>query len=250
MVAFITGGANGIGKAIALAFAEKGYDIAISYRSSLTDAQAVCEKIESMGRKCVCIKADLSKHEDIENMFAEFKKVFSKIDVFINNAGVTKKSAFLDTTEQLFDEVVAVDFKGAFFCMQNSAKLMVESGTQGSIILISSNNAVAHFADVSVYGSVKTAVNKLVGHIALELARYKIRVNAVAPGWTDTGASRLDAVEETLYKIPLQKWATPKEIADTCLFLASPSASSITGTTIVVDNGANVLSDKRERYGF
>lgn len=250
MVAFVTGGAAGIGKSIALGFAKNGYDVAISYRSSAEEALAVAKQIEAMGRKCVTIKADLSKYDNIRNMFDAFQKSFDRLDVFVNNAGVTKKSAFLETAESDFDEICDVDFKGAYFCMQNAARIMVEKQIQGNIIAISSNNAMAHFADVSVYGSVKAALTKLVEHVAIELARYKIRANTVAPGWTDTGASRLDAKEETYYKIPLNKWVEPSEIADTCLFLASPAARSITGATIIMDNGALLVSDKRERYGF
>lgn len=250
MVAFITGGAVGIGREIALTFAEKGYDVAISYRSSRENAENVISEIEAMGRKATMIKADISKYEDILNMFCEFKRHFNSLAVFINNAGVTEKSPFLETTEELFDNICDVDFKGAYFCIQQAAKIMKENNTEGSIIAISSNNSLVHFADVSVYGSVKTAVNKLAEHAAIELAKYKIRVNTIAPGWTDTGAARLDAKEETYYKIPLNKWATTKEIAEACIFLSSPAASSITGATLVIDNGASLVSDKRERYGF
>ena len=183
-------------------------------------------------------------------MFSEFKKHFNRLDVFINNAGITEKSAFLETTEEMFDKMCDVDFKGAYFCTQNAAKIMIDNNIEGSIIMISSNNAYAHFADVSVYGSVKAAMTKMAEHIAIELAKHKIRVNTIAPGWTDTGAARLDAKEETYYKIPLCKWVEPEEIAQTALFLSSSSANSITGATIVMDNGALLVSDKRERYGF
>ena len=250
MVAFITGGANGIGKNIALTFAKNGYDVAISYRSKLEEAEAVATEIKKIGRKCVIIKADISKYDEIVKMFEAFNNYFDRLDVFINNAGVTKKSNFLQTTEEDFDEICNVDFKGAYFAMQNAAKIMIEKGIQGNIIAISSNNALVHFADVSVYGSVKTALTKLVEHIAIELAQYKIRANTIAPGWTDTGAKRLGEKEETYYKIPLCKWVEPSEISNTCLFLSSPSAKSITGATIVIDNGAHLVSDKRERYGF
>lgn len=250
MVAFITGGASGIGKNIALTFAKNGYDVAISYRSSVEEISAVAAQIEAMGRKCVVLKADLSKYDDILNMFEEFRKSFDRLDVFVNNAGVTKKSAFLETTERDFDEICNVDFKGAYFCMQHAARIMVEKQIQGNIIAISSNNATAHFADVSVYGSVKTALTKLVEHVAIELAKHKIRANTIAPGWTDTGAKRLGEKEDTYYKIPLNKWVEPSEISDTCLFLVSPAAKSITGATIMMDNGAVLVSDKRERYGF
>ena len=134
--------------------------------------------------------------------------------------------------------------------MQRAAKIMAESGTKGNIILISSNNTVAHFADVAVYASAKSAAAKMAEHAAIELAKYGIRVNTVAPGWTDTGASRLDAKEETYYKVPLKKWATIEEIGQAIVFLASEAASSVTGTTMIIDNGACLVSDKRERYGF
>ena len=194
------------------------------------------------------INADLRRIDDIVNIYKEYRKNFATLDVFINNAGETQKAKFLDTTEEMFDNMCDVDFKGAYFCMQEAAKLMIENGTQGSIIAISSNNADAVFADVSVYGSVKSAVSKLVKHAAIELAKYNITVNAVSPGWTDTGASRLDAKEDTYYKIPLKKWTTPVEVADACLSLIS--LKSVTGTNLVVDNGAILVSDKRERYGF
>ena len=227
MVVFITGGANGIGKNIALTFAKNGYDVAITYRSNLIEAQSVANEIEALGRKCVVIKADISKYCDIEKMFDEFQFAFDRLDVFINNAGVTKKNKFLETKETDFDEICSVDFKGAYFAMQKAAKLMIEKGIHGNIIAISSNNAIAHFADVAVYASVKTALTKLVEHIAIELAQYKIRANTIAPGWTDTGAKRLDAKEETYYKIPLNKWVEPIEISQTCLFLASSAANFI-----------------------
>ena len=248
MTVLITGGGTGIGKGIAYKYAEKGYDVAITYRESETGAVKVVEDIKAMGRKAVMINADLSKYDEIINLFKEYRKHFDSLDVFINNAGVTKKASFLETTEEIFDEMCNVDFKGAYFCMQQAAKLMVEKKTEGNIIVISSNNADAVFADVSVYASTKAAVNKLVKHTAIELAKYNIRVNSVAPGWTDKGASRLDAKEDTYYKIPLKKWTTPEEVAESCLYLTS--AKSVTGTTLVIDNGALLVSDKRERYGF
>jgi len=249
-VAFVTGGASGIGKIIALTFAQNGYDVAFSYLGSENTAKEVKSQIEKENRKAFAIKADLSNYSDIIKMFSEFKKHFNRLDVFINNAGITEKSAFLETTEEQFDKMCDVDFKGSYFCTQNAAKIMIDNNIEGSIIMISSNNAYAHFADVSVYGSVKAAMTKMAEHIAIELAKYKIRVNTIAPGWTDTGAARLGNKEETYYKIPLCKWVKPEEIAQTALFLSSSSANSITGATIVMDNGALLVSDKRERYGF
>lgn len=247
--AFVTGGGTGIGKQIAITLLENGYDVAVSYYSSGESIKELTKIGEQNGRRVIGIRADISRVFEIKNMFQNYKNEFGeKLDLFVNNAGVTLKSTFLDTTEELFDSICDVDYKGAFFCMQEAAKLMLENG--GNIVLISSNNAKAHFADVSVYGSAKTAATKLAEHIAIELAKYNIRVNTIAPGWTDTGASRLDDKESTYYKIPLKKWVDVKEIADTVLYLDSSAANSITGATIIMDNGALLVSDKLERYGY
>ncbi|MBQ8868384.1 MAG: SDR family oxidoreductase [Oscillospiraceae bacterium] len=249
-VALVTGGGTGIGKAIALEFAKEGYDVALTYVSSDAGAKEAVSQIEEMGQKAVALKCNISKCDEIENLFAEFSKHFDRLDVLVNNAGVTKKSAFLETDEALFDLMCDVDLKGSFFCTQGAAKLMIEKGIAGSIVMISSNHSKTHFGEVSVYGTVKAAVNKLAEHCAIELAKYKIRVNTIAPGWTDTGSARLDDKEDTYYKIPLCKWATCEEVAKAAIYLSSPAAASVTGATLVMDNGASLVCDKRERYGF
>lgn len=249
-VVFVTGGATGIGKSIAIEFAKSGYDVAFSYLSSETAANDVLDEIKKYGTNVAAIKADLREYSQIGDMFCEFKKHFDRLDVFVNNAGITITAPFLETTEEVFDGICDVDFKGAYFCMQNAAKLMIEKDIKGSIVLISSNNAYTHFGNVSAYASVKTGVTKFAEHAAIELAKYGIRVNTIAPGWTDTKAERLGNPEDTYYKIPLKKWVQPKEIADTAIFLSSSAAASITGATILMDNGATLVSDKREKYGF
>lgn len=250
MKAFVTGGSSGIGRAIALHLAKIGYDVAISYRSDETAAHEAVTEIEKMGRKGMAVYADLNYPSQIPIMFETYRKEFGTLDVFVNNAGVTRKASFLETTQELFDNICNVDYKSAYFCIQNAAKIMVEDQIKGSIVLISSNNAKAHFADVSVYASVKLAAIKMAEHAAIELARYGIRVNSIAPGWTDTGSARLDRKEETYYKVPLQKWAASEEIAKAVEYLSSEAASSITGITLTIDNGALLVSDKRERYGY
>lgn len=246
--ALITGGGTGIGKGIAIELAKDGYDVAFSFMSSEKKAEAVKKEIESLGCKALAIKADLSKVSGVNKLFDTFEKEFTRLDLFVNNAGVTEKSEFLETTEEIFDSMCNLDYKGAFFCMQRAAKYMIKKEIQGNMIVISSNNAKAHFADVSVYGSAKAAVTKLAEHVAIELAKYKIRVNTIAPGWTETGSARLDDKESTFYKIPLNNWTTPEEIANAVKYLAG--AKSVTGVTLVIDNGALLVSDKRERYGF
>jgi len=183
-------------------------------------------------------------------MFSAFEADFGTPEIFVNNAGITKKAPFLETTPELFDEIVNVDYRAAFFCVQSAAKSMVKQGVRGSIVVITSNNAYAHFGNVSVYGSAKAAEAKLVEHAAIELAKYGIRVNSVCPGWTDTGAARLGNREESYYKIPLQRWTNPEEVAKAVLYLSGDGAGSITGTHLVIDGGALLQSDKPEMYGF
>ena len=249
-IALVRGGGTGIGQGIAIELAKEGYDVAFSYCGSVEGAKKTASEIEKYSGKALAIKADVSKLEDIHKMFDTVMAEFSRLDLFVNNAGITMKSDFLNTTPEIFDKICSVDYRGAFFCIQNAAKVMVENGIKGSIVLISSNNAVAHFADVSVYASAKKAAGKVAEHAAIELARYGIRVNTIEPGWTDTGSERLDNKEETYYKIPLKKWATIEEIGKTVIFLASDAAASITGASILIDNGACLVSDKRERYGY
>lgn len=249
-MAFVTGGGSGIGKGIAVYLAKCGYDVAISYFGSVEGANDTVAQIKGCGRKGIAIRANISEVGEIREMFAELKKHFDTLDLFVNNAGITKKATFLETDEILFDSICSIDYKGAFFCMQEAARFMVEKQTKGCIVLISSNNVIAHFADVSVYASAKLAGLKVAEHAAIELSQYGIRVNTIAPGWTDTGAARLDDKESTFYKVPMQKWTTAEEIAKAVEFLASDGAVSITGATLVMDNGAVLVSDKREKYGF
>ena len=249
-VAFVTGGGTGIGRVIALTLAKKGYDVAISCRSSRQGADEAADEIRRLGRRAEVFSADLSRVEEIRKMFDAFRASFDRLDLFCNNAGLTEKLPFLETTEENFDRVTDVDFKGAFFCVQSAAQFMVEKKLPGSIVIISSNNAQAHFPNSSVYGAVKAAVSKFSEHAALELAHYGIRVNTVCPGFTDTGASRMANKDDTYYKIPLRKWVTMDEVAEAVAYLSSPAARSITGATLVMDNGALLVSDRHEYYGF
>ncbi len=250
MIALVTGAGTGIGKAIALKLGESGYDVAVHYNSSTQGADEICALIRKNGQRAISIKADLSDTSSIAGMFDIVEKELGAVDLLVNNAGITKTAPFLETDENLFDLIYSVDVKAAYFASQCACKQMIKHGKKGSIVAISSNHSKTHFANVSVYGTMKAALNKMMEHIAIEMAKYGIRANTIAPGWVDTGASRLDEKETTYYKIPLKKWATVEEIADTVLFLASDSAASITGATLTVDNGASLMCDKGEKYGF
>ena len=247
--ALVTGAGTGIGRAIARVLAKAGYDVGLHCNASRDGAASAAAEIRALGRHAEVFQADLSDLNAIGGMFEAFQREFSRLDLFVNNAGITLLAPFLEMTPEAFDRNYAVDFRAPYFCMQRAAKMMVEQGS-GNIVAIASNNAYCQFARASAYAAMKAGLVKMVRSIGLELSKYGIRVNAIAPGWTDTGAARLDAKESTYYKIPLRRWVQPEEIGETVLFFDSPAAASITGVTLVMDGGAQLLSDKGEKYGF
>jgi len=137
--ALVTGAGMGVGYGIALELAKAGYDIAVHYNSSAKGASELCSRAEALGVKAIQIQADIGKYEEIISLFETVKREFGKIDVFVNNSGITAGGPILDATEELFDTVCRVNWKGAYFCVQQAAKLMVETNVKGSIIIISSN---------------------------------------------------------------------------------------------------------------
>lgn len=174
-------------------------------------------------------------------MFKKFFEHFDGIDVLVNNAGITRLVPFLEVNEKIWDEVVNTDFKGAFFCAQEAARKMVEKGTKGVIINITSNHSIGCWPNATLYGPAKAALDKLTKNMALDLAKYGIRVVAIAPGYTQLEwftEKHRQYVAETSKRIPLQRFATPEEIGDAVVYLASEKAGYITGTTLFMDGGA------------
>ncbi len=246
----ITGAGTGIGKAIALELAKAGYAVGLHCNSSAAGAEGAADEIRRAGGIARVYQADLSDTAAIAAMFSAFMTDFGRLDLFVNNAGITLLAPFLEMTPEAFDKNYAVDFRAPYFCCQEAAKIMKDQESAGNIVIIASNNAYCRFARASAYGSMKTGLVKMAQHIALEMSKYKIRCNSISPGWTDTKAARLDEKETTYYKIPLHRWVQPDEVGKTVLFLDSPAAASITGADIVMDGGARLLSDKGEKYGF
>jgi len=239
-IALVTGGGRGIGKYIALALAENGYDVGVNYFRSAEGAREVCGLLEEKGARAISLQADVGKVADIDRMFAVFLAEFGRIDLLVNNAGVTKMAPLLEVTEDFWEQVVRTDWKGAFFCTQRAAADMVSQKTQGVIISITSNQQQGCWPNCSVYGPTKAALMKFTRHAAMELAKYHIRVNAVAPGYTAKSADQpLTGMGQSfISRIPLKRMASPVEIADAVVYLASEKAGYITGTCLTVDGGA------------
>ena len=243
----VTGGSNGIGRAVALAFAKDGADVALTYRSDKAEADRVGRSITAMGRRAVIIQSDLSDIGAVEKIFSESIDGLGSLDVLVNNVGTLTRSSFLEITPDAFDLVFDVNVRAPFFLAQKFAANLIREGATGSIVNVSSLSAHVTRSGVSHYQSSKAALNMMSKSLASELAPYGIRVNTVSPGLTKTNANReqwetlSDVWTERTKHIPLGRAGIPEDIAGAIVFLASPHASYITGAEIVVDGGLGIF---------
>jgi glucose 1-dehydrogenase len=240
----VTGGSRGIGRACVLAFAKSGAQVAINYNRSEEEALKVLENSRTFSNSQI-FKADTSNMSQVNAMVADVVKYFGKIDILVNNAGVLRRTPFLEITESEWDYVLDVNLKGYFLVAQAVAKQMVEQNTGGSVLNISSNNQERAAMLLTHYNVSKAGVAMLTKTMANELAQYKIRVNNVAPGLTETDINRKDIAnkewrEARMARIPLKTVATPEDVTGAVLFLASEEAKLITGSTVWVDAGATI----------
>lgn len=238
-VAMVTGAAGGIGRGVALALAGAGYDLFLHTARDPDAAARLCACIEKdCGRRAFFTQEDLADPDAPDRIFREFDRRYDRLDLFVNNAGITAGAPFLQTTRDTVDLVCDVNFKGAYFCVQHAAKRMVAGKIPGSITIITSNQQEYIMARSSVYGSVKSALLRFSKHVSMELAGYGIRVNAIAPGYVDSSPRMAPHREKSMPYIPLKRWATVEEVGQAVLYLASPAAGFITGSCLVMDGGA------------
>ncbi len=238
--ALITGAAKGIGRQIALEMAKAGYHIVVNYRSDEAAAKTLCREAETYGVKAVPVYADMGVLEDIREMYRTALTHFDKLDVIVNNAGNSSEVYFLDATEEMFDRMTAIDWKGVFFSSQIAAKHMVEKGVQGVIINVSSNQVDGCWPRATIYAPTKAAVTKFTKNAAMELSLKGIRMVAIAPGYTDVGWEPGDIRLEAAERLPMKRFATTTEIARGVVYLASEDAAYITGSTLTIDGGATL----------
>lgn len=236
--ALITGASRGIGSAVAIELARKGYDVGINYNSSKDAALTVQELVRKEGAESVLLKANVGNLEEINKMFDVFISKFGRIDLLINNAGISTFKPFLQVTEEMWDKVTHIDWKGSYFCAQRAAQYMIKEGIKGVILNLSSNQKDGCWPTASVYGPTKAAITKFTQNAALELAPYGIRVAAIAPGYTDVGWPKDDPIHEAADKIPLKRFAQTDEIAKVIAHLVSDEFSYMTGSCLDIDGGA------------
>ena len=235
----ITGASRGIGRATALLFAKKGYDILICYRNGEKEACETAEFAKAFGVRAIPFQMDISSLPDCRRTAAKALMSFGKIDVLVCNAGIALPKLFTQTTEEEYDQLFAVNTKGMFFLTQAVAKEMIAAGS-GSIVNVSSMWGIVGASGEVAYSASKAAVIGMTKALAKELAPSGIRVNCVAPGVVDTEMNACydeDTMDMLAEKTPLGKIADPAEIAQSIYFLASENASFITGQTLTVDGG-------------
>ena len=240
----VTGAAGVIGSGIARRFAQAGANIAIHYHSSKRAAQALASEIRKSGREVVSIQADLCRAADVEKLVKKTIEAMERIDVLINNAGSYPVSALVDMRDEEWDAVIAENLRSVHLCTRAVARHMMKSGG-GAIIHIASIEAETPTSGHSHYNAAKAGVLMYTRTAAQELGRYGIRVNAVSPGliWRE-GIEQAwpEGLNAYLRAVPLGRLGRPDDVADACLFLASPAARWITGANLVVDGG--VMTNK------
>ncbi|MFO0991255.1 MAG: 3-oxoacyl-ACP reductase family protein [Hyphomicrobiales bacterium] len=242
-VALVTGAARGIGEACALALAQSGADVALGLLDMRRSGDLVAE-IERHGRRALPLQMDVRDVAQIRAAIAEIDRKFGRLDICVNNAGLGPENPAELVTEEDFDLTIDVNIKGTFFVSQAVAQLMIKQG-RGVIINLSSQAGSNVLVNESIYCTSKAAIDHMTRCLAKEWARHGIRVNAIAPTFILTDATR-PALEDSkafgdiVAHIPLGRIGEPEEIAQTVLFLASPAASLITGTVLMVDGGWSV----------
>jgi NAD(P)-dependent dehydrogenase (short-subunit alcohol dehydrogenase family) len=242
-VAIVTGAARGIGLAIAQRFVKEGAKVALAdWLKTEVEAEAA-----ALGPSALAVPTDVGDAGAVRQLVARTVERFGRLDCMVANAAVQAEIPFLDLTEQEFDRVIRVNLKGAFLCGQNAARHMVESGTRGTIINMSSVNAVVAHPVLVHYAASKGGIAMLTKGMAVSLAPHGVRVNAIGPGTTNTPInanffSMPGMVDRFLMRTPLGRIAEADEIASVAVFLASDEASYVTGTTIYADGGRLALN--------
>lgn len=237
--ALVTGASRGIGKAIALALAAKGYAVALNYAGNAAAADAVKAEIEAAGGKAFTIQGDVSKAEDVDRIFKTVKDEFGGLDVLVNNAGITRDGLLIRMKEESWDAVLDTDLKSTFLTTKAAAQMMMRK-KKGAIVNIASVVGLMGNAGQANYAAAKAGVIGLTKATAKELAPRNVRVNAVAPGFIATDMT--DVIPEKnkeimLQSIPLGRMGQAEDVASAVCFLASDDASYITGQVLKVDGG-------------
>jgi 3-oxoacyl-[acyl-carrier protein] reductase len=239
-IAIVTGAARGLGEAIALRFAEEGAHLSLC-DVDLESTQRTAQKVKDLGREAMAIKVDVSKYSEVQGLVDETLRQFKRVDILINNAGVTRDAQIKNMTEEMWDLVIDVNLKGAFNACKAVYKPMSEQ-KYGKIVSLSSRAYLGNFGQVN-YSASKAGIVGLTRTLALEFARFNANVNAIAPSMVETDIIKTvpkEVFDRIVANIPFKRIGQPREIANVALFLVSDEASYVTGQTIIVCGGRSI----------
>lgn len=243
-VALITGASLGIGRATAIAMGKAGAKVGVNFRSHPEQAQEVVDTIRQAGSDAVALQADVADQAAVEKMIADTVARFGQLDIAVSNAAYSDRERFFEADMTGFRRTVDVTMWGAFYLMRAAAQQLIKQGGGGSICLVSSPHAFIPAPRAMAYNMSKAAIEHMARTAAIEVAEYKIRINVIQPGWTDTPGERKFASEDTLQvagaKIPLGRLGTPEEMAEGILFLCDPHNDYLTGAQLLIDGGISL----------
>jgi NAD(P)-dependent dehydrogenase (short-subunit alcohol dehydrogenase family) len=241
-VVLVTGASKGIGRAIVLGAAQAGAAVAVNYCTGEEEPQALVKQIRELSERSIAVPADIADVAQVQTMVRVVRDHFGRLDVLINNAGITVRTELFETTEQDWDRCLGVNLKGTFFTSLEAARIM-RGQRRGSIVNVSTNCAALGVKNLAVYTASKGGIHSLTKQLAVELAPYRIRVNTFAPGPTRV---ERNLNEDPHYDrtwgclVPMQRIASPQEMVGPALFLASDQSSYMTGQVFYVDGGWSV----------
>ena len=243
-VALVTGAGSGIGESIARRFAAEGAHVVVNYHAGGRHAQDAVDLAKDLSKttEAMAVAADVANRDGVQTMVDEAVKKFGRLDVVVCNAGIEKKTAFVDITDDEWNKILDVNLYGAFIVSQIAARQMLKQGPGGKIVFISSVHEDVPFAGFTSYCASKGAIRMMMRNMALELAPGGINVNNIAPGAiatpiNDSTLNDPEAYKNAVSEIPLGRFGKPEEVANVALFLASDEAGYVTGSTYLVDGG-------------
>ena len=243
-VALVTGASLGIGRETAIALGKAGAKVGVNYRSNPEKAQEVADEIRKAGSEALLLPADVADQPAVEKMVAETAAKFGKLDIAVSNAAYSDRDRFFEADMTGFRRTVDVTMWGAFYLMRAATQQMIKQGGGGNICLVSSPHAFIPAPRAMAYNMSKAALEHMAKTAAIEVAEYRVRINVIQPGWTDTPGERKFASEETLQtagaKIPLGRLGTSEEVARSILFLVDPANDYMTGACLLVDGGISL----------